>query len=101
MDKTNFVLEWLKQRGVSTPLEQDILDTYHELTKNPFDMKSAYQQAAKNDVNYKDICAHIAVMPTTVAKSRQNITDIDVRYNLSCQLSMLVEKEWVVLKGGK
>lgn len=34
MDTTGLVLELLKQRGAITPLEQDILDTYHELSRS-------------------------------------------------------------------
>lgn len=99
MDITGLVLELLKQKRTLTPLEQNILDIYDVLIKNPFDMKSAHQQALKNDANYKDICAQIAAMPTTVVKTSQTITEADVRYNLNWQLGMMAEKELEVLKG--
>lgn len=101
MDTTSLVLELLKQRGAITPLEQDILDTYHELSKNPFDMKSAHQQVQKNDANHLDICIQISVLPTTVTKPLQAITEEDIKYNLSCQLSMLTGKEWDMLQHGQ
>ena len=44
MDTIGLVIELLKQKAFITPLEQDILDTYHELNQESFDMNSAYHQ---------------------------------------------------------
>lgn len=100
MDTTGLVIELLKQKAVITPLEQDILDTYHELTKKFFDMDSACHQVLKNDTNHPDICAQIAVLPTTTTKSWNAITKEDIIYNLNHQLGLLIEKERRALGNG-
>ena len=41
MDAINVLVEMLKEKNIITPLEQDILDTYYEVSKNPFDRDSA------------------------------------------------------------
>lgn len=93
MDPTSLVIEILKQKQTITPLEQDILDTWNELCKHPFDMNSAYQQVIKNDVNHSDICSQIASLPTTTVKPLAAITEDDLRYNLNHQFELLIEKE--------
>ena len=46
-----------------TPLQKDILDTWHELKKNPFDKDSAQKQIVSNNINHPDIFAVIRVSP--------------------------------------
>ena len=99
MDTTGLVIELLKQRGAITPLEQDILDTYHELSKKPFDRGSAISQVQKNTINYPDIFIAISTSPTTVLKPWEAVSNEDVRFNLTNQLGALAEKEWEVLQG--
>lgn len=101
MDTIGLVLEVLKQRGAITPLEQDILDTSHELTKNPFDKDSGKLQVQKNNINHPDIFIAISTNPTTVLKPWDSVSDEDVCSNLRSQLEALAEKEWEVLQGGK
>lgn len=101
MDTTGLVLELLKQRGAITPLEQDILDTYHELSKKLFDRESAIRQVKKNNVNHPDIFIAISTSPTTVLKPWGTVSDEDVCSNLTSQLGALAEKEREVLQGGK
>lgn len=101
MDTTGLVLELLKQRGTITPLEQDVLDTYHELSKKPIDRGSAILQVQKNNINHPDIFIAISTSPTTVLKPWDSVSDEDVRSNLTSQLGALAEKEWEVLQGGK
>lgn len=93
MDPKSLVIEMLKQKQVITPLEQDILDTWNELQKRPFDMNSANRQIVSNDINYPQIAAAVATLPTTVQKARNQITEQDLQYVLSMQLNGLVVKE--------
>ena len=65
MDTAGLVLKLLKQKGTITPLEQDILDTYHELSKNPFSRDSAIKKITENNINYPDIFRAMATSPTT------------------------------------
>ncbi|WP_206214466.1 hypothetical protein, partial [Adlercreutzia sp. ZJ141] len=101
MDRVRLLIELLKVKKMITPLEQDILDTWNELSKCPFDMESAKNQAFRNDTNYPDVCLCIASLPTTVSKPYYVITEDDVRYSLTNQLAMLVEKEWKILNSSK
>ena len=101
MDTTGLVIELLKQRGAITPLEHDILDTYHELSKKPFDRGSAISQVQKNNINHLDIFIAIATSPTTILKPWDSVSDEDVSSNLMSQLGALAEKEWEVLQGGQ
>ena len=93
MNATNIMFEMLKQKKYITPLEKDILDTWNELQKYPFDMNSAERQVISNDINHPKIAAVVTAMPTTVPKPREQITETDLRYLLTMQLSGLIEKE--------
>ena len=93
MDATSIMIEMLKQKKYITPLEKDILDTWNELQKYPFDMDSAEHQIISNDINHPKVAAMVTAMPTTVPKPREQITETDLRYLLTMQLSGLIEKE--------
>ena len=93
MDATSIMIEMLKQKKYITPLEKDILDTWNELQKYPLDMDSAEHQIISNDINHPKVAAMVTAMPTTVPKPREQITETDLRYLLTMQLSGLIEKE--------
>lgn len=92
MDINGLITELLKQNRFITPLEQDILDTWNELQKHPLDMSSANQKIVSNNLKYPDIYAKVSVLPSTVQKPVQEITETDLRYILDSQL-ILVQKE--------
>ena len=100
MESISLIIEMLKQKQVISPLEQDILDTYHEVGKHPFDRDSAIRQAQKNNLNHPDIFATISMSPNTVFKPWAMASDVDVCSNLTSQFEALAEKEWEVLKSG-
>ena len=93
MDATSIMIEMLKQKKYITPLEKDILDTWNELQKYPFDMNSAERQVISNDINHPKVAIMVTAMPTTIPKPREQITETDLRYLLTMQLSRLIEKE--------
>lgn len=99
MDAISLIIEMLKQKQFITPLEQDILDTYHELNKMPFDRDSAIKKITENNKNHPDIFIAISVSPTTVFKPWTDASNEDVYSNLTNQLGALVEKELEVVKG--
>lgn len=99
MDTTTVVIELLKQKKLVTALEQDILDTYHEPSKSPFDRGSTIQQIQKNNINHPDIFVSISSNPTTVLKPWKDASNKDVYSNLMSQLRVLVEKELEGLEG--
>ena len=82
----------LRAKGVLSGLEKDILDTYKELHKQPFDFSSAMKQIQWNESSYPTLKQTVAEMPTTILKPPSELTEADLRYNLSCQLSLLVGK---------
>ena len=101
MNATNIMIEMLKQKKYITPLEKDILDTWNELQKYPFNMNSAERQVISNDINHPKIAALVTAMPTTVPKPREQITETELRYLLTMQLSGLIEKEREATRNGE
>lgn len=92
MDKVSILIEFLKSQRIITPLEKDILDTWNEYQKNPFDMDSANRQIVSNNISHPDIFAKVTALPTTVSKPKEQITESDFRYILGEQLLFLVDK---------
>ncbi len=92
MDAIDILVMALKEKQVISPLEQDILDTYHTMTKIPFDRASAIQQAFSNNSNHPDMLAKNILVPDTATKSLFVATDQELAYNLYRQLVLLIEK---------
>ena len=101
MDINGLITEPLKQNRFITPLEQDILDIWNELQKHPLDMSSANQKIVSNNLKYPDIYTKVSVLPSTVQKPVQEITETDLRYILDSQLAFLVQKEQEVRSHGQ
>ena len=101
MDATSIMIEKLKQKKYITPLEKDILDTWNELQKYPFDMNSAERQVISNDINHPKVAIMVTAMPTTIPKPREQITETDLRYLLTMQLSGLIGKEREATRNGQ
>ena len=95
------ITELMKQEGIITPLEQDILNTWAELLKHPLDMSSANEKIVSNNLKYPDIYTKVSVLPSTVQKPVQEITETDLRYILDSQLTFLVQKEQEARSNGQ
>ena len=52
MDPKSLITELMKQEGIITPLEQDILNTWAELLKHPLDMSSANEKIVSNNLKF-------------------------------------------------
>ena len=89
----SLLIEYLRQKERITPLEKDILDTYNEIQKIPFDRNSAQTQILQSNEKYPEILAAITALPTTVLRPFDQVTESDIRYNLGKQLEALVSKE--------
>lgn len=104
MDTMNLVHTLVSELAIKdkiTSLEKDILDTWSELSKQPFNEKSAKQQVESNDIAHPDIYLAIAAMPTTVRVSKfYQPTEADIKYNLTNQLILLAGKEWEAQRNG-
>ena len=89
----SFFIEYLKQKQYLTDLEKDILDTWNELQKNPFDRSAAQKQVIQNNAKHPEIFVAIAALPATETRPFEQATDSDIRYNLEKQLVALAAKE--------
>lgn len=89
----SFLIEYLKQEQYLTDLEKDILDTWNELQKNPFDRSAAQKQVIQNNAKHPEIFVAIAALPATETRPFEQATDSDIRYNLEKQLAALAAKE--------
>ena len=89
----SLLIAYLRQKQYITDLEKDILDTWNELQKTPFDYRSAQMQVMKNDAKHPEILAAIKALPTTVVRPFDQVTESDIRYNLGKQLEALAVKE--------
>ena len=89
----NFLIEYLRQKQYLTDLEKDILDTWNELQKNPFDRSAAQKQVIQNNAKHPEIFVAIAALPATETLPFEQATDSDIRYNLEKQLVALAAKE--------
>lgn len=89
----SLLIAYLRQKQYIADLEKDILDTWNELQKTPFDSRSAQMQVIKNDAKYPTVSTEIAALPTTVPKPIEQFTEADIRYNLTMQLVALAVKE--------
>ena len=51
----NLYIEGLRQSQEKTSHQKDILDTWEEIQKVPFDRQTAIKQAKKNKLNYSNL----------------------------------------------
>lgn len=93
MDYNTLLIDALRAKQYITLLEKDILDTWNELRKYPFDMNSAERQVISNDINHPKIAAMVTAMPTAVQKPRENIT---YNHGRSYELDFVVETEDII-----
>lgn len=81
----SLLIAYLRQKQYITDLEKDILDTWNELQKSPFDRSSAQLQIMQNNAKHPEILAAIKALPTTVIRPFDQVTENDIRYNLGEQ----------------
>lgn len=98
--RISVLINLLRHSENITPLQKDILDTWHELTKRPFDKESARKQIISNNSNHPDVFAVIQVLPGVVQKPFDAVTPEDMVFNLHRQLEGLASKEMGDLANG-
>lgn len=89
----SILIAFLREKQHLTDLEKDILDTWDELQKFPFDRSSAQLQILQNNTRHPEILAAIKALPTTVIRPFNQVTENDIRYKLEKQLVALAVKE--------
>lgn len=71
----SLLIAYLRQKQYITDLEKDILDTWNELQKSPFDRSSAQLQIMQNNAKHPEILAAIKALPTTVVRPFDQVTE--------------------------
>lgn len=87
------LIEYLKQKQFITELEKDILDSWNELLKQPFDRQEIEKKITENNAKYPEIFAAISITPGIIQKPFVQVTDEEVRKNLIMQIEFLCAKE--------
>lgn len=93
MDALSALIETLKIKESITDLESDILETFKEYKRRPFERKSAETRMNLNYAKYKDIFKKVAVVPGVVPIPSSTLSNKDILSNLQYQLVLLAEKE--------
>ena len=88
----SILIALLRAKQYLTDLEKDILDTWDEWKKEPFDYNSAQRQVIEQCKIPRDIyCNQVPTM--TVTRPLTQMTEADIRYNLENQFIALAAKE--------
>lgn len=101
MDTLSAMIEALKAKEAITDLESDILETFKEYKRKPFERKSAETRMDLNYAKYKDIFKKAAVVPGVIPLPSSALTNEEVISNLQYQLALLTEKELGEQHNGK
>ena len=78
----SILIALLRAKPYLTDLEKDIVDTWDEWKKEPFDYNA----------KYPEIFIAIKALPMTVTRPLIRMTEADIQYNLENQLIALVSK---------
>lgn len=100
MDTLAVLIETLKLKEVITDLESDILETFKEYRRDPFDRKAAEKRMDMNYTKYNDIFKKAAEVPGVVYLPSSALSDEDILSNLQYQLLLLAKKEWEAQHSG-
>ena len=87
------LINTLRFTNTITSLQKDILDTWNELQKKPFDVQSAQKQIVHNNIFHNDVLIAVIAMPDVVQKTRETQTQEDMIFFLDRQLKGLIAKE--------
>ncbi len=90
------ILEYLKQKGMLSDLEKDMLSTIEKYIENPFDRESAEQKIVENNCNYPDVFNMISSSPRSRVKPFNELLDEEVHNSLYLQ----IEAMWVKICNG-
>ena len=88
----------LRTKTQLSDIEHDILDTWDELRRNPFERGKAQHRIAMNNAKHPDVQIAIATEPNTVTKLFTEVTEEDLKYNLKKQLEYLLIKAGLITK---
>ena len=87
----NIILDYLKQKGMLSDLEKDILSTLKKYTENPFDRESSERKIMENNCRYPDVLNMIGASLGRSAKPFNELLDEEIHNTLYLQ----IEAMWV------
>ena len=90
---TTAYIKYFRQVQEKTSRQKDILDTWDEMNKNPFDRRTAINQAKKNKMNHSELVVEITVASVVVTRPWEELSDYDIYCNLQWQLEVLIGEE--------
>ena len=96
MDEIQFleiILNYLKQKGILSDLEKDMLSTIDKYIERPFDRKGAEHKIVENNSRYPDIFLSISALPGIENKPFDKLTDQEVQHDLFLQIQAMWAKE--------
>lgn len=88
----NAILTYLRQKGVLSDLEKDILSTLEKYTERPFDRKGAEQKVNENYFRYPEIFTVISALPGIQNKPFTESSDMEIHNNLYLQVEAMWAK---------
>ncbi len=99
MDEVQCLINILRRQINITELEVDIVYTWDELQRTPFDAGSAYGQLVYNKTMYSAIIAEEGGEESGALRPLEPpITEAKLRRTLSLQLSHMLERERKILR---
>ena len=78
----NLYIEGLRQSQEKTSRQKDILDTWEEIQKVPFDRQTAIKQAKKNKLNYSNLREKTSPMFVIGTRPWEELYDKDICHNV-------------------
>ena len=90
---TNAYIKYFQQVQEKTSRQKDILDTWDEMNKNPFDRMKAINQAKKNKASYSQLVVEITAASVVGTRPWEELSDYDIYCNLQWQLEVLIGEE--------
>ena len=90
---TNTYIKYFRQVLDKTSRQKDILDTWDEMNRNPFDRRTAINQAKKNKMRYSQLVAEITTASIVGTRPWEELSDYDIYCNLQWQLDVLIGEE--------
>lgn len=87
------MLEYLKNKGMLSGLEQDIFSLIQTLVKYPVDRNYLVSKINENRIKYPDIWQQLSLKPGVKRVNFKDLSDDELRNNLGTQIELMWLKE--------
>ena len=89
----NLASSMLKNKGMLSGLEQDILSSIKTLIKNPVNRNDVILKINENKITYADIWQQISLQPGVKRVNFNDLLDHELQNNLAAQIELMWLKE--------